>query len=118
MRLTISLLLFLSVFGCGAYEQRSTGIDEDTLLVIRGDSLVGLTVSISPDFSRTISKSDLTRYQMGVLGATDKEVENLETVALKVDSGSREVRIADGTSVLLLRTLHFVEGQTRELRLR
>ena len=118
MRNFIVLLAMAALAGCGAYEERDTGIDEQTTLVVRSESLVGLTVSIDDDFSMVVSEDDLTKYAMGILGVTDRENEKLETVTISVDSGTHRVRVTKAGTLLVDKQLHFTHGQTRELRVR
>lgn len=118
MRIYLTIVLMALLAGCGAYQERTVGIDEETMLVIRGESLVGLTVSIDSGFTTVIGKDDLTKYKMGVLGVSNSENENLETITLKVDSGPHRITVSSGGSTLVNKELHFTNGQTRELRIR
>lgn len=118
MRNFLALLAMVFLASCGAYEERKTGIDEQTTLVVRSESLVGLTVSIDDGFSMVVSEDDLSKYTMGILGVTDRENEKLETVTINVDSGTRRVRVTRSGTLLVDKQLHFTQGQTRELRVR
>lgn len=118
MRTLFSLLLLVFLAGCGAFEERSVGIEEDTTLIVRSESLVGATVQIGDEFSMVVAKEDLTKYTMGILGVNDRENERLETITITVDAGTHRVRISRGGTVLADRELHFTQGQTRELRIR
>jgi len=118
MRTLFSLLLLTLLAGCGAYEERTTGIDEQTTLVIRSESLVGATVAIDDGFSMVVAKDNLTKYTMGVLGVADRENEKLETITISVDPGTHRVRVSRGGTVLADKEFHFTQGQTRELRVR
>ena len=112
----IALTVFLA--GCGGYEERTTGMEEETTLIIRGETLVGMTVSLDSGFRRVISEDDLTEYDMSILGSANSEVEDLESITLMVESGQQRVTISKGGSTLVDRQLHFTHGQTRELRIR
>lgn len=118
MRITLALVFMAFLAGCGGYQERTVGLEEETMLVIRGESLVGLTVSIDSGFSTVISKEDLTKFKMSVLGAANSENEDLETITLKVDSGEHRVTVSGGGTTHLDKVLHFTHGQTRELRIR
>ena len=118
MRTLFSLFLLVLLAGCGAYEERSTGIDEQTTLVVRSESLVGATIAIDDGFSMVVSKDNLTKYTMGVVGVNDRENEKLETITISVDPGTHRVRVSQGGTVLADKQLHFTQGQTRELRVR
>jgi hypothetical protein len=104
--------------GCGAQQQRSYGIDEETKLVIRAEELVGTTMTIEPAFKKSITEADLTPYQFGLGGFKDPEVQNLETVVVKVSVGTHRVRVERNGVALVDRELYFSQGQTRELRIR
>jgi len=114
----IAIIMALVLTSCGSIEQRSVGIESDTLLVIRGEVLVGLTVDVEPGFSRRLAASDLTPYKGAVLGAKDRVEEGLQTVTLKIDKGNHRVTVSSGNSVMVSQDMYFAEGQTRELRIR
>lgn len=118
MRNFLALLAIVLLAGCGAYEERDTGIDEQTTLVVRSESMIGLTVSIDDNFTMVVGEDDLTKYTMGILGVTDRENEKLEAVTISVDSGTRRVRVTRAGTLLVDKQLHFTQGQTRELRVR
>ena len=82
-RLLIGLALVLLV-GCGAQQQRTYGIEEETQLVLRSEQLVGTTVTIGPSFKKTIAEDDLTPFQMGIAGVKDREPQTLQTITVKV----------------------------------
>lgn len=109
-------LAFLSA--CGGQQQKAAGITEDTMLIVRGEQLVGLTVSVGDQFRKTLSSEDLTQFELGVLGAKDSENERLETVTLKVDEGEQKITVSNGGVMLVDRSMYFSKGQTRELRIR
>lgn len=110
-----ALIALLSA--CGGTAQRTSGIEENTMLIIRGETLVGLTVSIEPGITRTIQETDLTPYKLGVLGAADKEEEKLQTVTFKVEDGLLKVTVTRGGMVIVTRQMQFSHGQTREIRI-
>lgn len=118
MRTFFSLLLLVFLAGCGAYEERSTSIEEQTMLIVRSESLVGTTVAIDDGFSMVVGEDDLTKYTMGIAGVTDPENQNLETITISIDAGTHRVRVSRGGTVLADKQLHFTQGQTRELRVR
>lgn len=118
MRITLTIAFMALLAGCGGYQERTVGVGEDTMLVIRGESLVGLTVSIDSGFSTVVGENDLTRYQMGVLGSANSENEDLQTMFLRIDSGQHRITISSGGKTYVDKVLHFTHGQTRELRIR
>jgi hypothetical protein len=119
MKTVFAMVLLALLAGCGApIQTRTTGIEESTMLIVRGETLVGLTVSIEPGMTRVIQESDLTPYTMGTLGTVNKEEEGLQTVSFKVDSGELKVTVSRGGAVVLTKRMQFVNGQTREIRIR
>ena|SRR5210317_730889 len=118
MRITLTIVFMALLAGCGGYQERTVGVAEETTLVIRGESLVGLTVSIDSGFTTVIGEGDLTKFKMGVLGSANSENEDLETITLKIDSGQHRVTVSGGGMTYLDKVFHFTHGQTRELRIR
>jgi len=112
------VMLALVLSACGAYNEKTTGIEEDTILVLRSESLVGLSVEITPSFSRVITADDLTIFTMGMAGVSDSENQNLETITLKVESGTQRLTIRQNGVTVYDKDLYFAHGQTRELRIR
>lgn len=104
--------------GCGAQQQRAYGIEEESRLVVRAEQLVGATITIEPAFKKSITKDDLTPYAFGVPGAKDKEEQHLETITVKVDPGTRRVKVERNGIALIEQDMYFAQGQTRELRIR
>ena len=116
MKSVFVILLAALLVACGARQERVSGIEEDTTLIVRGETLVGLTVSVTPGFSRVITKDDLTKFTMGIALAADSEIQNLETITLKVESGLQRLTVVKNGSTILDKELHFTNGQTREMR--
>jgi hypothetical protein len=111
----MTALLFTA---CGAYNEKTVGIEEETMLVLRSETLVGLSVEITPSFSRVITEDDLTKFRMGIGGVNDSENQNLETITLKVESGTQRLTVTRHGVAIYKQDLHFTHGQTRELRIR
>jgi hypothetical protein len=104
--------------GCGAQQQRTYGIEEETQLVLRSEHLVGNTVTIGPSFKKTIAEEDLTPFQMGIAGVNDREPQTLQTITLKVTPGTHHVKVERNGVPVLDTDLYFGKGQTREQRIR
>ena len=117
MKKLFLVALIAMLTACGGTQHRTSGLEESTMLIIRGETLVGLTVSIEPGITRVIQEQDLTPYSMGVLGAKDKEEESLETVTFNVETGQLNVKVSRGDAVIVSRQMQFSHGQTRELRI-
>jgi len=118
MKNILTVLLALALSACGAYNEKTAGIEEDTILVLRSESLVGLSIEITPGFSRVVTKEDLTKFTMGMAGVADSENQKLETVTLKVESGTQRLTIRRNGATVYDKDLYFAHGQTRELRIR
>ena len=118
MKNVLIAMLALALSACGAYNEKTAGIEEDTILVLRSESLVGLSIEITPGFSRVIAAEDLTKFTMGMAGVTDSENQNLETITLKVESGTQRLTVRKNGTKVYDRDLYFAHGQTRELRIR
>lgn len=118
MRALLIGLAMVVLAGCGAQQKRTYGIEEESRLVVRAEQLVGATMTIEPSLRKSITKEDLTPYQMGIAGAKDPEEQNLETITVKVAPGTHRVKLERDGVVLLDQELYFGQGQTRELRIR
>jgi len=118
MKNILIVMLALALSACGAYNEKTAGIEEDTILVLRSESLVGLSVEITPGFSRVVTAEGLTKFTMGMAGVNDSENQNLETITLKVESGTQRLTIRKNGATVYDKDLHFTHGQTRELRIR
>ena len=118
MKNVLIVMLALALSACGAYNEKTAGIEVDTILVLRSESLVGLSIEITPSFSRVITAEDLTKFTMGMAGVTDSENQNLETITRKVESGTQRLTVRKNGAKVYDRDLYFAHGQTRELRIR
>ena len=116
-RFFIGLALVL-LAACGAQQQRTYGLEEDTQLVLRSEQLVGITVTIGSSFNKTITEDDLTPYQMGIAGVKDREPQTLQTITIKVSPGTHRVKVERNGIAVLDQDLYFGKGQTREQRIR
>lgn len=112
------IVVMLIISACGGQQQRVAGIDQDTMLIIRSEKLVGLSLAIGDGYARTIESKDLTPFELGVLGAKDREEEHLQTMTVKVDPGERRVTVSNSSQVLYDKRLYLSQGQTREIRIR
>jgi hypothetical protein len=118
MKSMLAILFLVFLAGCGAQQQLVTAAPEKTEIVVLGPKLVGATISIGETFKTTVRREDLVTYRMGVLGATDKDDERLERIAVTVDPGTHRVRIVQAGKVLFDDTLYVGRGQVREARLK
>lgn len=118
MKSMLAILVLVFLAGCGAQQQLVTAAPEKTEIVVLGPKLVGATISIGETFKTTVRREDLVAYRMGVLGATDKDDERLERIAVTVDPGTHRVRISRDSTVLFDDTLYVGRGQVREARVK
>ncbi len=115
----ISLLAVLFVTSaCGTVQNREFGLIEPAKLVIRSEILVGTTITVGDSSPLFVSKEDLTNYEMGILGAKDRENEMLQTLVIEITEGTQQVTIKEGQYILFDKKLYVGKGQTRELRVR
>lgn len=115
----ISLLTVLFVTSaCGTIQNRESGLIEPAKLVIRSEILVGTTITVGDSSPLFVSQDDLTNYEMGILGAKDRENEMLETLVIEITEGTQQVTVKEGRYILFDKKLYVGKGQTRELRVR
>jgi hypothetical protein len=77
---------------------------------------VGVSVQVGSE-SFSVNEDDLTPYKMGVFGAADKAIENMDVLHLPVSPGDVSLRIRKGSAVLFDETIYISKGQTREVAL-
>jgi len=119
MRIIAIVFLSMMLLACGAPIQKSTtGLVEDTQLILVGEQLTGLNVAIGTIVNKKIGRSDLERYRFGVLGSADSERENMHKVTFIIKAGEHRVVVSDGDAVMYDKVLYFSDGQTREVRIR
>lgn len=116
-QLTVAAIAAL-IIGCGGFQERTSGISEETMLVVQADDLIGTMISVGEQFSLVVAQDNLTPSTLGVGGAADRELQNLDVVMLKVSTGNQLVEVRRGTKVLFSQNMHFGTGQTRTVRVR
>jgi hypothetical protein len=118
MRSLIAIFALIVLSGCGAQKQLVTAAPEKTEIQVLARQLVGSVIRIGDSYQTTVRREDLVPYRMGVLGATDKDDERLERVAVVVDPGTHRVRVERDGKVLHEQTLYIGRGQVREVRVK
>ena len=113
----ISFSMMLMVACTGApIQQTAVGKSEGAKIIVIADDLVGASVVVgSKGF--TVDKEDLTDYKMGVLGAADKAIENMDVLQLPVSPGDVNLTIKKAGVVLFNKTIYINRGQSREITL-
>lgn len=113
----ISFSMMLMVACTGApIQQTAVGKSEGAKIIVIADDLVGASVVVgSTGF--TVDKEDLTDYKMGVLGAADKAIENMDVLQLPVSPGDVNLTIKKAGVVLFNKTIYISRGQSREITL-
>lgn len=116
--LCMAVIVAVTLSACGAPLTRSsTGIEESTQLVIVSESLMGTEVIINGQSSGLIDRSDLERYRYGIMGSKDKREESLDRILLDVEPGDNEIRVVKEGRTIYERSMHFLQGQTREVEI-
>jgi hypothetical protein len=114
--LIVSLCLSVLV-ACGApVQQTATGVSQPTQIVVIADDLINAVVQIE-DESFRVDKSRLTKYRMGVFGASDRDIEKMDILQLPVSPGDVQLKISKDGKTLINRKLYMTQGQTREISL-
>lgn len=113
----ISLALMFTVACTGApIQSTAVGKSEGAKIIVIADDLVGASVVVgSKSFS--VYEEDLTDYEMGVLGAADKAIENMDVLQLPVSPGDVNLTIKKAGVVLFDKTVYINRGQSREITL-
>ena len=113
----ISLSMMFLVACTGApIQNAAVGKSEAANIIIIADDLLGASVVVGST-SFQVDKEDLTDYEMGVFGAADKAIENMDVLQLPVSSGDVNLTIKKGGVVLFDKTIYINRGQTREITL-
>ena len=113
----ISLSMMFLVACTGApIQNTAVGKSEAANIIIIADDLLGASVVVGST-SFQVDKEDLTDYEMGVFGAADKAIENMDVLQLPVSSGDVNLTIKKGGVGLFDKTIYINRGQTRGITL-
>ena len=113
----ISFSMMFMVACTGAPTQNTAvGKSEGAKIIVIADDLVGASVVVGSTSFR-VEKEDLTDYEMGVLGAADKGIENMDVLQLPVSPGDVNLTIKKAGVVLFNKTVYINRGQSREITL-
>jgi hypothetical protein len=109
-------MMFLVACTGAPIQNTAVGKSEAANIIIIADDLLGASVVVGST-SFQVDKEDLTDYEMGVFGAADKAIENMDVLQLPVSSGDVNLTIKKGGVVLFDKTIYINRGQTREITL-
>lgn len=119
MKIVFPFIFALIISSCGSTQQQSAiGVEEETMLILRSEVLVGASVQLDDYSPVIITRDQLTSYKTGIFGASNSENEDLETATFKVNSGPHRVIVKRAGVTVLSRDLQFLQGQVREIRIR
>lgn len=116
LALTCLSMMFLIACTGAPIQNTAVGKSEGAKIIVIADDLAGASVSIGSS-SFKVGKEDLTEYEMGVLGAADKAIENMDILQLPVSPGNVNLTIKKGGVVLFDEIIYINRGQTREITL-
>lgn len=113
----ISLSVMFIVACTGApIQNTAVGKSEGAKIIVIADDLVGASVVVGSTSFR-VDQEDLTDYEMGVLGAADKAIENMDVLQLPVSPGDVNLTIKKAGVVLFDKSIYINRGQSREITL-
>lgn len=113
--ISVSMMFMVACTGA-PIQQTAVGKSEGAKIIVIADDLVGASVVVgSTRF--TVDKEDLTDYKMGVLGAADKAIENMDVLQLPVSPGDVNLTIKKAGVLLFDKTVYINRGQSREITL-
>ena len=109
-------LVVLAACGGAPIQNSAVELNEGAKVIVIAHHLVGVSVQAGSE-SFSVNEDDLTPYKMGVFGAADKAIENMDVLHLPVSPGDVSLRIRKGSAVLFDETIYISKGQTREVAL-
>ena len=113
----ISFSVMFMVACTGApIQNTAVGKSEGAKIIVIADDLVGASVVVGSTSFR-VEKEELTVYEMGVLGAADKAIENMDVLQLPVSPGDVNLTIKKEGVVLFNKRVYINRGQSREITL-
>jgi len=114
MALTTALLL--SSCGSQAVTQ-SVALDERTALLVVGDSLVGGTIMLGNNFSKTFDKNDLLRSDAHLFTVRNSVDQNKQRILLRVDEGEINATYVSSNGSVKEQRFFVVKGVIKEWRI-
>lgn len=113
--ISVSMMFMVACTGA-PIQQTAVGKSEGAKIIVIADDLVGASVVVGSTMF-TVDKEDLTDYKMGVLGAADKAIENMDVLQLPVSPGDVNLTIKKAGVLLFDKTVYINRGQSREITL-
>lgn len=118
MRNTIALTALLVVVtltsGCGGFRKEARSLESTTGLLIFSEDLVGATVTVDGGPPKTISRKDLRKYEVGLLGVKDSTEERMDTVFLEVEPGKHTFSLSTPSGKTKIEMMYFSADQIRK----
>lgn len=111
-------ILALLLTACGAPAKNTQqGINENTGVQIIADSLIGKVVLIGQE-QIVINEAVLERFQMGIVGSKNSELEGMDVLFLELEQGSHKITITDNGVIVFKKEIYLSDGQIRELEVK
>tara|TARA_R110002072_G_scaffold86438_1_gene195029 strand:- start:558 stop:923 length:366 start_codon:yes stop_codon:yes gene_type:complete len=112
----ISILLTLAA--CGGQQEKSSGLEEGVLLLLKSEVLVGSEIMVDGKRMLIVTADDLYTGVTKVWGTKKREDDKLQKVALELTPGSHTVSVLINGAQIYASELYFSAGQTRDIRIR
>lgn len=118
MRKIVAIVSMMFLVACGAPVNNTTqGFNEFTGVIIIADNLVGKTLFIDGN-QQVITQDQLDKYDMGIAGSKDAEIEGLDVLSLELSQGDHELVVAKDGVIIFEKKVYVSDGQLRELRIK
>lgn len=112
------ILLSSFLFGCGASVNTTSGQENQQYIILMAENLVGYKVSVGKAVNYKILSEDLMPYEMGLLGVTDSEDEKLESLKIKIDKGTHNLKVKNKAGkVIYSKDIYLSAGQIRKVKI-
>ncbi len=116
-KIAITLLALLLV-ACGApVNTTQLGYHEATGVQIIADTLIGKVIFVDGE-QILIKKGTLDRFQMGIAGSKNSELEGMDVLFLELEQGNHSLVLTDNGVILFEKEVYLSNGQVKELRIK
>lgn len=118
MKNIIAIVSVMFLVACGAPVNNATqGFEEFTGVIIIADTLVGKTIFIDGN-QQVITQDQLDKYDMGIAGSKDAEIEGMDVLSLELSQGDHELVVTNDGVIIFQKNVYVSDGQLRELRIK